>query len=102
MLIWLGPGVALESVIARRSEPLPAALLSSRLVTLKTAGAQRSSSASRRGRNFRGRPSGGRPPAGGRAGAPGGGGGGGNKMGLSPFSGRGGGGRAIRGGRDGA
>src|SRR5262245_32611514 len=56
MWISLGPAVALESVMARRSEPLPGALLSARLVTLKTAGASRTSSASSRGRNFRGCP----------------------------------------------
>src|SRR5262245_33194041 len=61
MRIVLGPAVALESVIARRSEPLPAALLSSRLVTLKTAGARRPSSDSSRGRNLRGRTPTGRP-----------------------------------------
>jgi hypothetical protein len=51
----------LESVIARLSEPLPATLLSSRLVTLKTAGTRRSSKASSRGWNFRARAPVGRP-----------------------------------------
>src|SRR5262245_47409929 len=55
MRIVFGPGVLLESVMARRSEPLPGTLLSARLVTLKTAaGTVRSSSGSRAGKNFRG------------------------------------------------
>src|SRR4051794_19397534 len=53
MLIWLVPPTLLESVMARRSEPLPGVLLSAKLVTKNMVGTMRSSSASRTGKHLR-------------------------------------------------
>src|SRR5262245_47980055 len=53
MLIWLVPATLLESLMARRSEPLPGSLLSARFVTGKMVGTMRSSSASRTGKHLR-------------------------------------------------
>src|SRR5262249_50011586 len=52
MLIRLLPPAVLESVMARRSEWLPATLLSRSFVTLKVAGTKRSSRSSSRGRKL--------------------------------------------------